>query len=310
MKLFLIIISLAVMFVLPSEATAARRSILVIPKDQMTLYWTAVKEGAELAGEKRQAEIIFRGPRSADDYAAQAEMIKDAMHHKVDAIVIAPNHTSQTSRMLHEAVVRGIKVVIIDSDMAFEERVSFVASDNRLAGNKAGTALMSLLGSKGTVLMARHKENNASTLAREAGFLDVLTKNPGVEIVDLGYLGTGSGNTYRRTLDALHANPGIDAVFVSSEINTLGMIKALREHVGRKRIKAIGFDATPEILQALRDGIIDGLIVQRPYRIGYLAVMAACDALDGKPVPKRITTETLLITNPDDDRVLTPSAAQ
>lgn len=299
MKL-LSIVSLLFAIFLASGASAAQRTILVIPKDQQTVYWLMLRDGATKAGSERGADIIFRGPRSPDDHDAQAELVKDAIHHKVSAIIIAPNHTTRTSRLLQEATDLGIKVVIIDSNMDFDGRVTFVASDNLLAGEMAGLELLSMLNGKGTVVMMRHKDNNASTLKREEGFLKAMNTAPSIRVADFGFMGSGMGNTYRRTLEAFKTNQDIDGIFVSSEINTKGLIRALRELRLKKKVRAVGFDYSPDIIQALREGLIDGVVVQRPYRMGYLAVMAACDAMEGKPVPDRIMTSILFVTDPDD----------
>ncbi len=45
----------------------------------------------------------------------------------------------------------------------------------------------------------------------------------------------------------------------------------------------MGFDSSDPLLAALRKGELHGLTVQNPFRMGYLGVKTAIDALAGRP---------------------------
>jgi len=72
-----------------------------------------------------------------------------------------------------------------------------------------------------------------------------------------------------------------------------------------KKMKFVGFDASEKLIGALKDGDIDGLVVQNPFNMGYLAVKTMADHLRGKKVEKRIDTGARLVTkeNLDDPEV-------
>ena len=63
----------------------------------------------------------------------------------------------------------------------------------------------------------------------------------------------------------------------------------------------VGFDAGVLLIEALRSGDIDSLVVQNPYKMGYDGVKAIVDKLQGKNVPKRIDTGVKLITKENID---------
>lgn len=302
---FYILLALAVVFfmLLQHTAFAHMQTILVIPKGERTQFWQWVKEGAAQAGKERGVHVAFRGPRAEHDYKAQGRLIETGIADQVDAIVLAPSHTLFTVPMLEDAVRQGVKVVIIDSDMEFENRVSFVASDNYLAGTQAADHLLSILKPGGSILMLRFKLDNASTLAREKGFEDFvssITDPP--NLIDAGYSGTSVGAAFHKTIMMLHANPEVDAIFSPAEAPTLGVLRALEEMGLAGRVQLVGFDYTQDIQQALDEGKMHGTVIQSPYQIGYQGVMAACDALEGKPVKSRIVTETKVVTTRDSNR--------
>ena len=60
-------------------------------------------------------------------------------------------------------------------------------------------------------------------------------------------------------------------------------------------MKFVGFDASEKLVGALKDGDIDGLVVQNPFNMGYLAVKTMADHLRGKKVEKRIDTGARLV---------------
>jgi ribose transport system substrate-binding protein len=58
----------------------------------------------------------------------------------------------------------------------------------------------------------------------------------------------------------------------------------------------IGCDAWPMVVEGLKKGDLDSLIIQNPYKMGYEGVKAIVEHLDGKQVPKEVDTGVELIT--------------
>ena len=58
----------------------------------------------------------------------------------------------------------------------------------------------------------------------------------------------------------------------------------------------IGFDNNPVSIQMLEDGIVDALIVQNPFAIGYLGVEEAYYLSRGQSSKENIYTKTVVIT--------------
>ncbi len=98
------------------------------------------------------------------------------------------------------------------------------------------------------------------------------------------------------TSDMLTAHPDIIGIFAASEPSAIGAAQALRAAGKAGQVKLIGFDATGEQLNALRDGVIHALIVQNPFKMGYEGVKAAIAALHGEPVEPVIDTGVTVVT--------------
>ena len=57
-----------------------------------------------------------------------------------------------------------------------------------------------------------------------------------------------------------------------------------------KRVHFVGFDASEPLVSALKDGRIEGLVLQNPQRIGELGVKTLVNYLDKQPVEKKVAT--------------------
>ena len=85
-------------------------------------------------------------------------------------------------------------------------------------------------------------------------------------------------------------------MFTPNESTTFGMLRALRQSSLAAKVRFVGFDASDKLVQGVRDGDIDGLIVQRPFEMGYQAVKTMVQHLRGQAVPPRIDTGSTLVS--------------
>jgi len=272
-----------------------KRVIAVIPKGSSDIFWQSVHAGAAKAALEKGVEIVWNGPPKETDYTGQLQIAEAMINRHVDAIALAPiDHRAMVS-VVERAARENVPMVIYDSGVDTEQYVSRVATDNYKAGQMAAERVGKLLAGKGTVANVATVPGGASTEAREKGFEDTIhTKFPGIQIVDKRY---GMADVARSLLVAeniLTAHPDLNALFASNESSTIGAAQALRGRHGSK-VKLVGFDSSPTLLDDLRAGLIDSLVVQDPFKMGYEAVIAAVKKLDGQPVAKINDLEPRLI---------------
>jgi ribose transport system substrate-binding protein len=234
-----------------------------------------------------------------------------------DAIVLAPLDDTALVPVVTDASREGIPVVIIDSDIKWDGRVSFVATDNHKGGELAAKRLGELLGGKGKVIVLRYQEGSASTAQREAGFLDALKASfPNIEVVSSNQYGGATTETaYKTSENLLVKFKEIDGVFCPNESTTFGMLRALQDGKRGGQVKFVGFDASAKLVEGLQNDQIQGLVLQNPFKIGELGVRAAVDKLDGKKVEPRIDTGAALVTReamntPENKALLSPDLTQ
>lgn len=284
----------------PAGTKPAALRIAVVPKGTTHDFWKTVHAGALRAGKDLDVDVTFRGPEREDDREQQVSLVQNLISGKYSAIVLAPLDDKALVSPVKQATQAKIPVVIIDSGLeatAGTDFVSFVATDNKRGGELAGQKLGELLGGKGSVLLLRYQEGSASTGLREQGFVEAISKFPGIKLIDpKRYAGVTRATAQEAAENLLSANGDIAGVFCSNESATYGMLLALRGRGMAGKVKFVGFDASDPLVAALKSGEIDALAVQNPMKMGYEGVKAAVDHLRGKPVELRIDTGVGLVT--------------
>jgi ribose transport system substrate-binding protein len=89
----------------------------------------------------------------------------------------------------------------------------------------------------------------------------------------------------------------VNGIFAPCEPPTIAMAKALRDRgLAGGKVKMVGFDSGSQSVADLKNGDVQGLVVQNPVFMGYKGVMTMVDHLRGRPVEKRIDTGVVLAT--------------
>ena len=89
----------------------------MIVKDSRYDYWKVVKMGAEAAEKEFGVSVRFSGPTDEKNIDQQIEMVQEAIDSKTDAIVLAAGDYIELAGIAEKAILGGIPVVIIDSEL-------------------------------------------------------------------------------------------------------------------------------------------------------------------------------------------------
>jgi ribose transport system substrate-binding protein len=288
-------------------AAGAKLRIAVVPKGTTHEFWKAVHAGAVKAAKELGVEIIWKGPLKEDDLKSQVDLVQSFTAQGVSGIVLAPLNDSALVAPVRSAVKSGVPVVIFDSDLKGTDHTSFVATDNRAAGRLAGERLGNLLGGKGNVVLLRYQEGSASTHNREEGFLEAIHKFGDIKLVsDNQYGGATTESAFaasENVLIAQNAGKGqLQGVFCPNESTTFGMLLALEKAGLAGKLRFVGFDSSSKLVDAVRAGKLDGLVLQNPLNMGYLAVKTLVLHLKKEKVEARIDTGASLVDKQNMDQ--------
>lgn len=273
-----------------------KRVIGVVPKGRAHLFWQSVQAGAISASRETGVEISWNGPATETDFNAQLQIVDSMINRRVDAICLAPIDKKAMVSVVERAAAQSIPVVIFDSAVDTDKFVSQIATDNYAAGAMAAERMGEILGGKGEVVIVAVQPGAGSTMARESGFEETIAKKfPSIKIVDKRFGMADYAKSLAVTENMLTAHPGVAGLFASNESSAAGAAQALRSRTSMK-LKMVGFDSSAPLIADLRKGLIDSLVVQQPFKMGYESVMAAVNQLSGKPVVKINNLDPKLVT--------------
>ena len=299
---FLLGTALCGLSVISSQAQQAGKklSIAVIPKGTTQVYWKAVEAGAHQAGKELGVDISWKGPLTDNDRAGQIAIVEQFVSGGTNGIVLAPVDDTTLKRPVDEAMAKKIPVVIIDSSLKGEvgkDFISYIATDNRAGGEMAAKELARLLNDKGKVILLRYMEGAASTTQREEGFLQEIKNHPGVQILlDNRYVGPTAADAQTAVLNMIDKIRQTDGIFCPNEASTFGALLALRQNALAGKIKVVGFDSSPPLIDGLKKGEIQALVVQNPKKMGYEGVKFVVAYLRGEKVPEQLDSGAELVT--------------
>lgn len=285
-------------------AWAKSDEIAVIVKSANSTFWQNVRKGAETAGADLggKYKVTFQGPESETAIDAQVNMVDNAVNRGVAGIVLAASDPVDLVPAVKKAYESGIPVVLIDSGLNSDGKYyqSFLATDNRAAGKLAAEKLLAKV-KGGKVAVMSFTQGAASAIERTGGFIDEVKSKADYKIVGPYYSNSEMVTALNQTEDVLGSNPDIAAIFGANEPTAVGMARAVKQKGFAGKIVAVGFDGNSDLQNFVRDGTLDGIVVQSSYQMGYKGVDTIGKIIKGEKVEKVIDTGVVYVTKENID---------
>ncbi len=300
-----------------APAWAADVTIPIIVKDTTSFYWQIVLAGARKAGKDLGVKVPELGAQAETDVNGQISILENAVAGNPAAIVISPTEFKALGKPIDEAAAK-VKIIGIDSGADSKAFTSFLTTDNVQGGRVAADGLAAAIGAanggkiEGKVALITALPGAGSLEQRAQGFKEQLkAKYPGLQLVADKYADGQATTGLNIATDLITANPDLKGIFASNLIMAQGVGQAVAENNLGGKVALIGFDSDEKLIKFLNDGIISGLVVQDPYRMGYDGIKTALAASKGEKVEANVDTGANLVTKanmkePKIDALLNP----
>jgi len=277
-----------------------KRTIAMIPKGTAHLFYVTVHAGAAAAAKQYGIELEWNGPAAETDYSRQIQILDSYIARQVDGIAIAATEKTALNASLERAKAAKIPVTVFDSGVDSDNYMTFIATNKFEARQMGARKLAKLIGSKGKVAVLLHAPGSVSTMDRERGFQAVIDKEfPAIKIVASQYGMTDSAKSMAAAENMLTAHPDLDGLFASAEPGSVGAVQAIKARKLTGKLKFVSFDSSDGLIEALKEDVIQAMVVQDPYKMGHDAVVALADKLNGKAPPKRMDLSARVVTKAD-----------
>lgn len=255
-------------------------------------FYRGLEAGLREAAAKAGYELIVT---SGDfDLAKQQSQIENFVVQRVDAIVVCPADSKGIGPAIDQAQQAGIPVFTADIKAHGGKVVSHIASDSLAGGRMAGEYIAKALGGRGNVGIIGQQEVQ-SGLDRENGFKEEMQKHPEIKVVAVL---NGKGvrdQALKAAEDMLQGNPDLKAIFGINDDSALGALSAA-EAAGRKDLIIVGYDATPEAVNAIKRGSqLKADVAQQPRDIGAKTIEAIVTHFAGAPVPPSVAVPIRIV---------------
>lgn len=262
-------------------------------------FFVSLQEGAQAAADEAGVELITVDAQ--DDVSKQLSDIEDLITQGVDVIIVNPTDSAAVVNAVRNANSAGIPVITVDRASEGGEVAYHIASDNVAGGRMAGEYLCELIGGEGSVVELEGIPGASATNDRGSGFNEYMSEScQDAQIVARQTANFNRAEGLSVMENILQAQAQIDGLFAHNDEMALGALQAI-DGTGRD-VHVIGFDATPDAVQAVEECRIAATVAQQPELMGQMGVEQAIEIAGGAQLPEEteyLPVDLQLVTNDD-----------
>lgn len=272
--------------------------MIFIPKiqDEKNDFWTSLIEGTQMAAEENHVDLRVIAAESEDDYKRQKELILEAIKEKPDVILLSPSRYSEVTETAKQIKAAGIKLVLIDSFLDEEIQDAAIATDNFQAGVKMGEFARKSLIKEDTVIgIVSHVQGTSTAIERSEGLAAGL-EDDASRIVNTVFCNSEYDRAYQVTMTMLKEHPDITLIFGLNEYSAVGAARAIKDMGMTDKVRMVGFDSSTEEIRLIEEGVFSGIVIQKPFVMGYLGVETGISLMIGETFLEEVDSGSELIT--------------
>lgn len=285
--------------------------ISIIGKDDSSAYWTELKKGVAQAetdlnqalgySGKDKVKVTYNAPDSSEDIDDQVNILDEELARYPDALGIASIDAEACKVQFDLATENGIPIIALDSGNSYQGIQCTCKTDNADAARTGAYKLCDEMEDSGEIILLVHDSKSTTGKERESSFKnEIAADHPNVSVAETIYCDemdemkkdivqeknkTRKENEKEMAADDLsdedviqyymEKHPNIKGCFGTNVTTTQLGLSTLKQMDKTDDIVLMGFDAGKEQIEALKNGEIEGLVVQNPFGIGYASVVAA-----------------------------------
>ncbi len=268
----------------PSASLTAKSNykITLVTGEQKDPFYVTMAAGAKAEAAKLGVTLNWQAP-SAFDPSLEIPVLDSVLASKPQFLVAVPDDDKALIVPLKKFGDAGIPVITADTDVADKSvRLGNITSDNELGGTLSAKTLAEAVNNTGKVFLLCVPPGITTGELRKKGFEAQIKTYTGINYVGSDiYNGTDPTDAARVMAATLKRVPDLAGVVACDGPAGLGASTAINEAGKAGTVKLISFDAGPDLVAALKRGVISALLIQQSYNIGSTAVDYAVQYLNG-----------------------------
>ncbi len=286
-----------------------KKVIYFVPICDTGAYWSPMRKAAEEEAAKLGYELVVKTtpPSEAQKNERHLGFINEAISKNVAGIAVAPMDPDMFDNKVMEANLAGIPVVTFDADVkTAENRIAYIGTDNKLAGEQLGQEGAKQLKEKGVkggkIALAATNLTQTTMTYRQEGIKKGFEKEMGSDAANFTWLepiqDDDKSSVSKQQLEGqIISNPDMVAVFsLGSEGPDTGVMEAIKSQGKGGQIAHFGFDYTATWENGIDNQLITGIVDQDSYSIGKQIIDVLDKKIKGEQVENNYPVEVKWIT--------------
>ena len=273
-----------------------RVTLVLKTETDVAEFWGMLLSGVERAAEEYNVKLKVLASPNETAIDTQIELIRQTVAEKPDVMILSAADYDRCAEATEEAIAAGIGVVAVDTDVNAEGRACYVGSDNYEMGLEMGQQMASYLPEGGKVAVIQHMLTTTTGIDRTRGVIDALTQAGNIEILGSYCCDNSTLRAQSLTKELLEQTPDISGFVCTNEVCNVGAANALVELGMGGKVFVVGCDNSQRQIAFLEQNIIQAIVTQRPFNMGYIAVQQAVEVASGEKTADFVEVPCVLIT--------------
>lgn len=241
---------------------------IVILTNGSSPFWDGCDKGLQEAGQKLGVRVeLIRNDATEGGQIRRLEQLATQRDVKGIGVSVVDSKASGVLEQMQALRAKGVKVITVDSDGPREGREAFVGTNNLEAGRELGhlAAQLNPRGGKAVAFVGVFGAQNAQE--RIQGLKEGLGSK--IELVDSMEDGVDVSRAQNNVTAAIQNHRDVNILAGIWSYNAPAITDVIVANGRRKDFTIVTFDAEPLALAAMDQGLIDAMVVQDPYNMGY-----------------------------------------
>ncbi len=218
----------------------------------MQLWANALKEHP-LVKDGTVKVTVFDGKYDA---LTQNNQFETMVTQKYDGILFVPIDVQAGAEAVEKAAAAKIPVVGSNTRVNSDKLISYVGSNDVIAGEMEAESLIKSMGGKGNVVILEGPIGQSAQIERRKGNQNVLAKYPSVKVLEMKTANWSRAEAMALTENWLTSHAGkINGIIGQNDEMALGAIEAVKaKGIDLKTIPVVGIDGVSDAVRAVKAG--------------------------------------------------------
>lgn len=263
--------------------------VVFIPKNTGNPYFDAIINGFKKASQELGFEFTTTGP-ATPEATSQIPFVKEQIQRGVDVLAIAPNSPDALNPVFDEARQKGIKVMIVNSDIPGSEShrdVAVLPMDFEITGKFCVELMASLIDSKGEIAILSATADAPDQNYWIQGMKETL-KDPKYKDMQLVAVAYGDDLPDKSLVEAealLTKYPDLRGIIAPTTVGIAAAAQAVETAKRAPQVQVTGLGTPNQMRRFIKNGTVRAFGLWDPYLEGYLSGYLAVGMVKGEIVP-------------------------